>query len=308
MVAWGLSQGAWAAPFTFFKIRKEFLMKTTILLSCCIILLLTGPDLKAQELANVNGTSITMADFQAKLSELPPDVRHRMVTAEGKKDFLDNLVTGELLLNEAKHQGLEKDKETAKKIEEAKRDVLINAAVQKIVTEKITNNLTRKYYDQHGQQFSEVHASHILVKNEEEAKDIKKQLDKGADFSELAKKHSKDPSAAQNAGDLGFFTRDRMVKPFSDKAFSMKINQISDPVKTQYGYHIIKVLEIKPAKKFEELDESGIVNVKRAIFNEEMDRLKAKAKITVHDELLKSEQNPTPAGGAMDGTGYESDH
>lgn len=283
-------------------------MRTAIVLSCCLILLLIVSDLKAQELANVNGTSITMSDFQAKLSELPPDVRHRMVTAEGKKDFLDNLITGELLMNEAKRQGLEKEKETAKKIEEAKRDVLINAAVQKIVSEKITNELTKKYYDQHGLQFSEVHASHILVKTEEEAKDIKKQLDKGADFSELAKKHSKDPSAAQNAGDLGFFTRDRMVKSFSDKAFSMKVNQISDPVKTQYGYHIIKVLEIKPAKKFEELDESGIVNVKRVVFNEEIDRLKAKAKITVHDELLKTEQNPAPAGGGMEGSGFESDH
>ena len=285
-------------------------MRTAIVLSCCLILLLIVSDLKAQELANVNGTSITMADFQAKLSELPPDVRHRMVTAETKKDFLDNLITGELLLNEAKRQGIEKDKETVKKIEEAKKEVLVNAAVQKIVSEKITNELTKKYYDQHGPQFSEVHASHILVKTEEEAKDLKKQLDKGANFSELAKKNSKDPSAAQNAGDLGFFTRDRMVKAFSDKAFSMKVNQISDPVKSQYGYHIIKVLEIKPAKKFEELDESAIVSVKRAIFNEEMDRLKAKAKITVHNELLTTDQNPAPAGAGEEiyGTEPESDH
>ncbi len=283
-------------------------MRSTIVLSCLIILLLAVPNLKAEELANVNGTSITMADFQAKLSELPPDVRHRMVTSEGKRDLLDNLITSELLLNEAKRQGLEKDKETAKKLEEAKRDVLINAAAQKIVTEKITNELTRKYYEQHSQQFSEVHASHILVATEEEAKAIKKELDKGADFSDLAKKRSKDPSAAQNGGDLGFFTKDRMVKPSSDKAFSMKVNQISDPVKTQYGYHIIKVLEIRPAKKFEELDNTGIVNVKRAIFNEEIDRLKAKAKITVHDELLTTDKNPEASGGEMNGMGYESDH
>jgi peptidyl-prolyl cis-trans isomerase C len=283
-------------------------MRTASVFSCCLILLLIVSDLKAQELANVNGVSITMADFQARLSELPPDARHRMITAEGKKEFLDNLITSELLLAEAKRQGLEKDKETAKKIEEAKRDILVDAEAHKIVDQKITNELTRKYYDQHLPQFTEVHASHILVDTEEEAKDIKKQLDKGADFTDLAKKHSKDPSAAQNGGDLGFFTRDRMVKAFSDKAFSMKVNEISDPVKTQYGYHIIKVLEIKPPKKFEELDNTGIVNVKRAIFTDEIERLKAKAKIKVHDELLTTDKNPGNTGGEMNGTGYESDH
>jgi len=283
-------------------------MRTAILFSCCLTLLLIASDLKAQELANVNGVSITMADFKTKMSELPVDVRHRMTTAEGKKEFLDNLITSELLLAEAKRQGLEKDKETIAKIEEAKRDILVNAAAQKIVSEKMTDERTRKYYDQHKQQFSEVHASHILVETEGEAKDIKKQLEKGADFNDLAKKRSKDPSAAQNGGDLGFFTRDQMVKPFTEKAFSMKVNQISDPVKTQYGYHIIKVLEIKPAKKFEELDSSGTVNVKRAIFAEEIEQLKSKAKITVHDELLTTDKNSGNMSEGMKGMEYESDH
>ncbi|HXC61505.1 MAG TPA: peptidylprolyl isomerase [Nitrospiria bacterium] len=284
-------------------------MRSTIVLFCFMILLLAVSNLKAQELANVNGTSISMADFQARLNELPPDVRQSMVTAEGKKDFLENhVIPGELLLGEAKREGLEKDKEIAKKVEDARRGVLINAAAQKIVAEKVTDEAAKKYYEQHSQEFKEVHASHILVATEEEAKNIKKQLDKGADFSELVKKHSTDPSAAQNAGDLGFFTRDQMVKPFTDKAFSMKVNQISDPVKTQFGYHIIKVIEIRPAKKFGELDESRVVTVKRAIFNEEMDKLKAKAKITVHAELLKTDKSPEASGGEMNGTKSKSDH
>src|SRR6185503_9517312 len=106
-----------------------------------------------------------------------------------------------------------KDKETAKKIEEAKRGVLINAAAQKLVAEKITTDAAKKYYNQHSKDFITVHAAHILLNTEEEAKDVKKQLNKGADFSELAKKSSKDPSTAQNGGDLGFFSRDQMVKP-----------------------------------------------------------------------------------------------
>src|SRR6185295_10534257 len=231
-------------------------------------------------------------------------------TAEGKKDFLENhIIPGEVLLSEAKRQGLEKDKDTAKKIEEAKRSVLINAAAQKIISEKITTDTAKKYYEGHNQQFTTVHASHILLTTEDEAKDVKKQLNKGADFSELAKKSSKDPSTAQNGGDLGFFSRDQMVKPFSDKAFSMKPNQVSDPVKTQFGYHIIKVLEVKPPKKFEELDESEAVNVKRAIFNEELEKLKSKAKITVHPELLKADKAPGEAGGSgMSGMKPKADH
>jgi len=284
-------------------------MRTAFLFCCSIAGLFSVTELSAQELANVNGTSITMADFQARLSELPTDVRHRLTSAEGKKDFLDDLIASELLLSEAKRLELEKDKEVTKRVEDAKRNILINAAVQKIVTEKTTNDLARKYYDQHSQQFSEVHASHILLETEEEAKDIKKQLDKGADFNDLAKKRSKDPSAAQNGGDLGFFTKDQMVKPFSDKAFSMKAKQVSGPVKTQYGYHIIKVLEVKPPKKFEELDNTAIISIKRAILDEEIGRLKAKAKITVHSELLTSDQNPSPAAGnELSGTQPEPDH
>jgi len=274
-----------------------------------IILLLAVSNLNAQELANVNGTSISMADFQERLNELPPDVRQNMTTAEGKKDFLENhVIPGELLLTEAKRQGLEKDKETAMKIEDAKRSVLINAAAQKLISEKITVESAKKYYDSHSQQFTTVHASHILLTTEDEAKDVKKQLNKGADFSELAKKDSKDPSTAQNGGDLGFFSRDQMVKPFSEKAFSMKPNQISDPVKTQFGYHIIKVLEIKPAKKYEELDESEAVAIKRAMFNEELDKLKSKAKITVHSELLTTDKGPEAAGGEMNGMKPKAAH
>lgn len=287
-------------------------MRSVFAISCLTLLLsvAAASTLKAQELANVNGVSITMADFQERLNELPPDVRQSMVTAEGKKDFLENhIIPGELLLSEAKRQGLEKDKEIAKKIEEAKRGVLINAAAQKLVAEKITTDAAKKYYNQHNQQFTTVHASHILLNTEEEAKDVKKQLNKGGDFSELAKKYSKDPSTAQNGGDLGFFGRDQMVKPFSDKAFAMKANQVSDPVKTQFGYHIIKVLEVKPAKKFEDLDESESVNVKRAMFNEEISQLKSKAKITVHNELLTADKGPeASSGGEMTGIKPKADH
>src|SRR5258706_9089906 len=93
----------------------------------------------------------------------------------------------------------------------------------------------------------EVHARHILVETEDEAKAVKAELDKGADFAELAKKKSKDPGAS-DGGDLGFFTKDQMVPEFSAVAFSLEPGKISDPVKSQFGWHVIKVEEKRNRK------------------------------------------------------------
>ena len=89
-----------------------------------------------------------------------------------------------------------------------------------------------------------IRASHILVKDENTAKKLKSEIDKGADFAKLAKKHSLCPSG-KNGGDLGFFSKGEMVKEFDEVAFSLKIGQISQPIKTEFGYHIILITEIK---------------------------------------------------------------
>src|SRR4029079_18916415 len=108
-----------------------------------------------------------------------------------------------------------------------------------------TDENMKKVYEDAAKQISgeqEVHARHILVETEDQAKKIEAELKKGADFAELAKKESKDP-AASDGGDLGFFTKDQMVPEFSTAAFALEPGKISDPVKTQFGWHIIKVEE-----------------------------------------------------------------
>ena len=108
----------------------------------------------------------------------------------------------------------------------------------------------KKVYDDAAKQITgeqEVHARHILVPTEEEAKAIKAELDKGADFAKLAKEKSKDPGAA-DGGDLGFFTKEQMVPEFSAVAFTLEPGKISDPVKSQFGWHIIKVEEKRNRK------------------------------------------------------------
>src|SRR5579885_3518639 len=115
----------------------------------------------------------------------------------------------------------------------------------------------RKVYDEAVKQQApeeEVHARHILVSTEDEAKAIEDQLKKGADFATLAKERSKDPGAA-DGGDLGYFTKDQMVPEFADVAFKLDKGQISDPVHTQFGWHIIKIEDkrIKPTPTFDEV-------------------------------------------------------
>jgi peptidyl-prolyl cis-trans isomerase C len=179
----------------------------------------------------------------------------------------------------------------------------------------------RAYYDAHPEEFekqAQVRASHILIApdpnvdpNEgriaakQKAEKLLGQIKEGADFAELAKANSDDPVSAAEGGDLDFFGRDQMVKPFEDAAFALEPNQVSDVIETQYGYHIIKVTDRKEASvvPFEEANASIITeltNQKKAeIANEYMQSLRDKATI-VYTQTAPSDTNvpeavPAPA-------------
>jgi len=117
---------------------------------------------------------------------------------------------------------------------------------------KVSDDEVKAYYDRLGK---EVKASHILVADEKTAKKLKKQIDDGADFAKLAKKNSTDTSSAENGGELGWFGPDEMVGAFTDAAYDMKKGEVSDPVKSDYGYHIIKVEDTRDKKVDGTLDE-----------------------------------------------------
>ncbi|SHJ18790.1 foldase protein PrsA [Thermoclostridium caenicola] len=138
-------------------------------------------------------------------------------------------------------------------LEDLKEDVLSYLKVMKLLEPRLTATeeeivayfeANKSYFDQPEQ----VEASHILVYEEETAKEVKRKLDEGADFAQLAAEYSKDTGNAQYGGELGYFGRGEMVEEFEEAAFSMKVGEISDPVKTKFGYHIIKVTDRKEAK------------------------------------------------------------
>jgi foldase protein PrsA len=139
---------------------------------------------------------------------------------------------------------------------------------------EITENELKTYFEENKESLGEaeqVKASHILVEDEATAKEIKQKLTDGADFAELAKEYSTDEGTKENGGELGFFARGTMVTEFDDVAFALPLNEISDPVKTDYGYHIIKVEEKKEGKEAN------------------FDDSKAEIKETLIDQKLESE-------------------
>ncbi|WP_077297202.1 peptidylprolyl isomerase [Virgibacillus pantothenticus] len=141
---------------------------------------------------------------------------------------------------------------------------------------KIKEEELKQLYDRKN---TEVKAQHILVEDEKTAKEVKKKLDDGKDFSDLAKEYSTDDGSAEKGGDLGYFSAGQMVPEFEDAAYSMKKNEISDPVKTQHGFHIIKVNDKREKEeklgKFEDVKE----DLRRELLTKKMDPAKMQEKI-----------------------------
>jgi peptidyl-prolyl cis-trans isomerase C len=207
-------------------------------------------------IARVNGVDIRQSDLAyaedeigSNMPAMPPDQ---------KRDYLITYLGDVLLLSQAAQQQKLGDRDGVKhRIEFERNKVLMETLLQDIGQSAMTDEAMHKVYDEAVKQMGseqEVHARHILVATEDEAKAIEVELKKGADFAALAKEKSKDPGAAEG-GDLGYFTKDQMVPEFAEVAFKLDKGQISDPVKTQFGWHIIKVEDkrIKPTPTFDEV-------------------------------------------------------
>jgi len=248
-----------------------------------------------QVLATVNGDAIRMSDLREAAENLPD--QYRSVPMERiMAVLLNQLISNKLLLAEGKRQNLGAAPEVQKRVESyrdrAIQQVLLENVVHKSVTDDALQSLYKKYLAENPPK-EEVSARHILVDSEADAKGVIVQLRGGADFAGLAKQKSKDP-AAQNGGDLGFFGKDEMVKEFADAAFAMKTGEISQaPVKTQFGWHVIKVEDRRTANpvSFEEARQDLFNQLSQQTVSQYIDTLRANAKI----ERYGPDGKPLPA-------------
>lgn len=247
----------------------------------------------AVKVAQVGDQSITDEDIKKHLSVMSKADQNRLLKNKDTRDrLIENLVTEEILVQEAKKRNVQNDSEFKAVLEQYTRRLMAQKVLQEEVFSKMDEKNLKSYFSKNKKKFNqdEVRASHILLKTEKEADEVYALVTKkGADFGELAKKHSTDPTAQHNLGDLGYFTRARMVPEFSDAAFSMSKGKISKPVKSQFGYHIIKVVDKKQGKpvKFEDVVVQVRQDYQKTKIEETVDRLKKKSKVEVFDKNLE---------------------
>lgn len=217
--------------------------------------LLTAAPAQAKVLAKVNGVEITDDDVKIALDDLGSGLPRQLEGKARESYVLDFLVDEQLVVQKAQADKLGETPDFAKKLAYLRDKALMETLLGKIAKEAATEDAIKKTYDEAAKNQKpevEVHAHHILVPTEDEAKAALKRVKAGEDFSKVATELSKDPGS--KGGDLGWFTKDRMVTEFAEAAFKLEPGQISDPVKSQFGWHVIKLDEKRP-KTFPPLDQ-----------------------------------------------------
>ncbi len=201
-------------------------------------------------LARVGDQEIRLSDLRSAAATLPPNLRS-MPEQVLYPMLLDRMIDQDALVAEAHRIGLDKDPDVQRQVQMAEDSALQRALLMKEVQPQITDQAVQARYEKdvaNKPGTEEVHAKHILVNSEAQAKDIIAQLQNGADFDALAKKYSKD-TAATGGDDLGFFKKSDMVPEFAAAAFALQPGQVTQtPVHTQFGWHVIKVTERRQDK------------------------------------------------------------
>jgi peptidyl-prolyl cis-trans isomerase C len=249
-------------------------------------------------LAEVNGTTLTLGELIAIRRELPEQYQ-ALPDEVLMGGILEQMIDQMLLAEAASAAGLDQRPAVAMSLVNQRRAILADAYLSAEVAKRATPEAVEALYNERyveAEPVDEVKAGHILVESEELAREIKAQLDAGGDFAELAKEHGTDGTKSRG-GDLGWFVHSDMVPEFADAVFAMQPGTVSDPVKTAFGWHIIKLDERRPraAPALEEvraeLEQEVARNAQVAIVEE----LRAKAQIE------KPEAGPPPAAIRADG-------
>ena len=257
-------------------------------------------------LVTIDNDKMTVQEFNKELDKIPVNMKMLVATQSGKKSYLDKLVVKKLLLREAGKEKMDTEKEFQERLADIKDQLLIESLLKKKIAAdaKISDDDLKKYYEANKESFKrerEISTRHILLKTEEEAKQVQGKLIKGEDFIELAKKYSIDPNAGATGGEIGFHPKGSLVPEYEAAAFKLtKVGQVSGIIKTQFGYHIIRLEGTKPPSyvPFDEVKDfikQKILQEKQSeLLEKYIDSLKKSAKITINEALLNEDKAGVP--------------
>lgn len=244
-------------------------------------------------LSSFNGQTITLGEFNQLWDQIPENYKLQLT----KRNVLDQIISEKLLIQEAKNRDLEQDKDVLEQIKQTTEQILVQSLIEKEIIEKVKvdDNEAVTYYEENKDNFitkEQVYLYNILVETEEVAQDILEKLKAGGDFIEIAKEKSTGPSAAQG-GDLGYVSKGELIPEIENVVFALQIGNISDIIKSEYGFHILKVTDKKPEvlKTFEEVKEEIVQTLlstkQKEAFDNLLEELKSQVTIEIKEEALK---------------------
>jgi peptidyl-prolyl cis-trans isomerase C len=261
----------------------------------------------APVVATVNGVALTRPEFDIYEKNLLRNEKVQSLTAEQQNQVLDNLITMQVMAAQGVKDGLENDPDARANLALLHMRVMADAESQKFVkTTQPSDAELHAEYDTAVSQMdkNEYHARHILVATKDQAEQVIKKLKSGAKFEDIAKAQSTDTGSKNNGGDLGWFTTSRMVKPFADAVKNMKKGEISAPVQTQYGWHVIQLEDTRDASPppFDQVKQQLTDAILRKKLQAYVEDLKKQAKIERKPDALPAASAPAaPTGPAMSG-------
>jgi len=275
-----------------------------------------GGDGKSPVVLQVNDKTYTVADVEREITQefrtAPPQVQQFLASKEGQQQFLERLVRRELLLQEAEKRKFGDRSEVADPVAALRRDLMTRTLLQEEIGNKVKleEKDTQDYFKAHPEEFSgdQIRVRHILVRTEDEAKQVLDRLAKNERFENLAKALSQDSATAAKGGDLDYLKREQLFPDFARAAFELKAGEVSGVVRTPFGYHIIKLVDRKKGQvlKYEQIKDQlnrRLLEERRTQrFQQWMKDLEAAAKVTRDESALpvgKAAPSPqAPAGQA----------
>lgn len=252
-----------------------------------------GAMAQGKVLATVNGEAITEGDVAVAQEDVASEYPN--LGADAVKNLtVDFLIEMKVVAQKARTEKIDQTDEFKSRMAYVQQRVLMQHLLLREAKGATNDAALKKFYDEQIGQVKpveEVRARHILVEGEEDAKKAVARLKGGEDFAKVAKEISKDPGSGAEGGDLGFFTKDRMVPEFAEAAFALKPGELSAPVKSQFGWHIIKLEErrMKPVPAFEQVKDRIAQALAGKSQNDYLTKLRSEAKIVKTEEPKKAD-------------------